>query len=902
MLWAATSLSAQEETLVDRALFFDDPAVVDVKISPDGQWLAFRAPHEGTAQLWLAGLQAGVDSGVRVSDGPAQSFVWSTDSEHLLFLRDRDGDENYHLYAVPADTIGSAAPRDLTPYGAIQARIYSLPRSAPGIVVVGLNDRDPQAHDVYRIDIASGARELVLRNDAEVSDWVTDLDGNVRIGVRYGPDGGVEFIRVAGDSINVIFGCAPHETCTPVRFHRDGRRLYLATNRGDRDLTELVLLHPVSFEEEPVDRDPEGRVDFGDAVFSPASDALVATVYYDDTTRIYMQDSVFGRDLDRLAQDLSFSALALNSATDNGALWIVHVESDSDPGSAYLFHRWNSTVDLIVEERSGLPRERLATTTWIRYQARDGDQVPALLTLPPGDSAAGLPAVLLPHHDPWTPDRWGFDPLVQFLASRGYAVLQPNFRGSRGYGKLYVSVANDTARTELLQQDMADGARYLVNSGIADPNRIGIVGFGFGGYAVLAALASTPDLFAAGVAIGAITDLPAFLDGLPSYDTFGRPRWTRRLGDPQVPEELARLQKQSPARTANRITAPVLLAHGINDPRVSSDQSERMVAALRAVGNGPDYLRIAGEGRHLRRAATRIAFAAVLERFLALHLGGSVQDSIVPAVAVLINAMTVGSGDVLGPAAVAFTAPLPLADGSRIQSATLVYRVTTSEGNETEIVRSIEIASTGGRDIWRTIDSAMVPVYEVVEFDAANFADPNFDFPEPVASGDLSPAADTVEVDRHTLLPIQRRIGGQVTFFINYHQDSVVGEFEVAGFIDDITVLLEAPVFADGAGLDLVIAGLPLAEGYETLLRVFDAQLRQVVPLSLTVTGLESVQTPAGTFDVFQITLTPIGVRDARPRSLQVRQQPPHYVVRDITSFRGENGDVVQTSELVRLR
>ena len=908
MLCVATSLAAQQvrppAPLLDRARFFEDPALANVQISPDAQWLAFRAPHDGVMQLWIAPTHGVLDSAVRLSDGPAESFVWSRDSRYLLFFRDRDGDENYHLYAVDADTAGAGVPRDLTPYGAVRARIYALPGSAPEAIIAGLNDRDPTAYDVYRIDIASGERELVRRNDAQVADWVTDLDGNVRLGVLRGPDGSVDLLRVSGDTLSPVFGCAPDETCRPIRFHWDGRRVYIATNRGDRDLTELILFHPDTFEEELVERDPEGRVDFGEAVFSPGSDALVATVYHDDTTRIYSQDSVFTRDLARLAEHLRFAGLALGSASGEGALWIVHVEGDTDPGSTYLFDSWNNTIDLVGEWRPQLSPDRLATSVWISYATRDGSRVPALLTLPPGDSTSNLPAVLLPHDGPWTRDRWRFNPLVQFLANRGYAVLQPNFRGSRGYGKAFLAAGNGAWGTGVMQHDLTDAVRYLTERGIADPGRLGIVGFGYGGYAALAALAFTPDRFAAGVAVSAMTDLPRFLADLPPYEALARASLYYRVGNPDLPEERARLESQSPALAARRMTQPVLLAHGVNDPQVSIDQSERMVAALRAAGNAADYLRIAGEGHRLRRATNRIAFAAVLERFLALHLGGRVQDSLATDIADLVNAMTVGAGDALG-AAGASTAPLPEADGSLIQRATLVYRVTTSDGDETEFVRRIVRTRANRRDIWRVIDSTMVPVFPQLEFDTTGLAaDPRGALPEPPpreppAAAELAPAADTMDVDRRTLLPLQRRVGGPVTIMIDYTADSVSAEFEVSGFFDDVHVRLEAPVFADGSGLELVIAGLPLTEGYETGLRVFDMQLRQVVPLTLTVTGTERVDTPAGRFDAFRVTLTPVDVRDAESRSLLVRQQAPHVVIRADMRVAGDPTGFTQTVELI---
>jgi dipeptidyl aminopeptidase/acylaminoacyl peptidase len=900
-LWmlCATSVAAQQAPLLDRTTFFDDPMVADLQISPSGQLLAFRAPYDGTMHLWIGSLSGGVDSAVLIADTQADSFVWSRDSQYLLFLRDSGGDENHHLYAVEADTSGIGVPRDLTPYGAVRVLIYALPDSAPDVVIAGINDRDPQAHDVHRFSIATGERTLVRRNDYEFADWVADLEGNIRLGVRYGPDASVELVRLRGDTLTLVYSCTPDETCTPIRFHRDGRRVYLASDHGDRDLTELVLLNVGTLEEEPVERDPEGRVDLGSVVFSPGSELLVATVYHDDTTRVYGQDSVFTRDLGVLSEALPFAGISFGSASAEGAMWTVHVESDTNPGAWYLFHRWIGTVDLIAVARPGFPQDRLAPTDWIRYPTRGGGQIPALLTLPP-DTTLNLPAVLLPHDGPWTSDRSRFDPLVQFLASRGYAVLQPNFRGSSGYGKAFRSAGNDAWGTGVMQHDLIDGARYLIDRGIAQADRIGIVGFGYGGYAALAALVFTPDLFAAGVAVGAMADLPSFLERLPAPERYALPRWYRRVGDPAEPEAHARLESQSPALATSQISKPMLLAHGVNDARVAVSQSDRMVAAVRATGGEADYLRIPDEGHELHHPANRIAFAAALERFLALHLGGIVQEELAADVADRVASMTVDAGGAVGAAALLRTAPLPQADGSRIRRAELVYRISASDGPEAEFVRRIERTSFNRRDIWRVIDSTMVPVFPEFEFDTAGLqADPDAAIPDFAPTGEMEPAADTVDLDRRTLLPIRRRTGGPITLALDFWADSITGEFEVGDFIDDLNISLEAPVFADGAGLELVIAGLPLAEGYQAGLRVFDAQLQQVVPLRLTVTGTTRIETPAGEFDVFQVALSPVDMPDAESRSLQVRQQAPHVMIRGEVRVAGDATGFTQTIELV---
>ncbi len=900
VLCATTAVSAQQAPLLDRGQFFEDPVVSDLKISPDGRLIAFFAPFAGERQLWLSRLHLGVDSAVRVSDGPAQSFAWSRDSRYLLFLRDEGGNENFHLYAVEADTLGTGVPADLTPEAGVQARIYALPDSEPGIVVAGLNDRDPRSHDVYRIGIPSGARELIRQNDDEIADWVTDLDGIPRLAVRYGPDGGTELLRVDGDTLTPAFGCLPDETCMPLRYHQANRRVYVVTDQGERERTELVLFHPETFEIEFVDSDPEASVDFGEAVFEPGSDVLVATVYHDDTTRIYAQDSVFAIDLEWLAERQSVGSLRLESASANDALWILKEQNDTNPGTYYLYNRWYDTVEPLAEAMPALAPSYLASSSWVSYRTSDGENIRALLTLPRRDSVVNLPAVILTHDGPEDRVCKSFDPMVQFLANRGYAVLQPNYRGSSGFGKEFLASGNRSWGTGVAQQDLTDGVRFLVGEGIADEGRVGILGFGYGGYSALAGLAFTPELYAAGAAVGAMTDLSSFVTDASEYEQLSSTLTHHRIGDPDIPDDHSRLESQSPLRAVGEVTRPTLLAHGVNDPRVSATHSERMVAALRSAGRDAEYLRVAGEGRRFRNVTNRSALAAALERFFGEHLGGRVQQALAGDLGEVLANITIDAGEPLGAAALALTAPLPATNGASVEPATLVYRISTSDGGETELTRTVVDETLEGREIWRVIDSTLVPVLAAFEFDSTQFMDDNFEF-EPELTGELMAAADTVDVDRTSLLPLRRRTGGLSSMSVDFSADRVTGEIFVSDFVDDIDVPLEAPVFSDGLGLDVAVAGLPLAEGYQTGLRSFDVQLGQVVPQILSVTGTERVETAAGTFDVYRVTLEPVGMRYAEPRSLLVRQEAPHILIRSVIQVQSEFGNYDQTTELISL-
>jgi len=891
LLCAFSPIDAQRAPLVDRGLFFDDPAVTDIEISPNGRLFAYRAPFDGQLQLWLSRVHLGVDSAVRVSDGPAEEFFWTRDSESLLFLRDENGDENFHLFAVDADTTGVASPRDLTPIANVRARVYALPDSEPGTVVVGLNDRDPRADDVYRIDIGTGARELVLENVERVSHWVTDLLGVPRIGVRFGEDGGTEILRVRGDTVTPAFGCSPDETCIPLRFHQANRRLYMVTDQGERERTELVLFHPETFEVELVHGDPDESVDISDAIFASGSNLLVATVYRDDTTRIYAQDSVFAIDLDRISRRQPVASLSIDNSSANEALWVLRQESPSSPARYYLYNRWYDSLNTIASERPSLTPAMLAESEWVSYGASDDEEIAALLTLPRSDSTIGLPTVIIPHDGFWSTLNGSFDPMVQFLANRGYAVLQPRYRGPRELGMQLPSAG-------FMQQDLAEVARYLVERGIADPDRVGIVGSGPGGYSAMAAMAFESWTYAAGVAFGAVADLVAYVADVDENDLLIQPALFQRLGDPELPEERQRLESQSPIRAADSIDRPVLLAHGVNDSRVDVTQTERLVHALRTTGTETEYLRMPDEGDRIRRAPNRNAFAAALERFLADNLGGRHQQAIRQDLADLLADLSVGTDAPLGPEVLALTAPLPSTDATDVEPATFVYRITTGEGDATELTRRLISETVNGQAIWRVIDSTLVPALGGFEFDSTQFMDDGFEF-EPELSGEMMPAADTIDIDRMTLLPLRRRTGGMATASVDFSEERVTGEMFVADFVDNIDVQLEAPSFSDGAALDVVIASLDLSEGYETSLRAFDIQLGQVVPFVLRVDGTDQIDTPAGSFDVFSVSLDPVGVRYAEPRALLVRQESPHLVIVSRIEVQNEFGTYEQTTELV---
>jgi len=641
--------SGQLPPLLDREIFFGDPQVAYGSLSPDGRFVAFAKPLDGVLNVWVKGLREPFSAARPVtadSTRPVTGFFWTQDSRAVLFVQDKGGDENFRVYAVdptaqPAPGARVPVARDLTPYAKVQARIFAVPQAAPNEILVGLNDRDPRLHDVYRVDLRTGARTLVFRNDHNVAGWVADLPGRLRLGVRIMPDGGTEILRVAGDSLVRIYDCSREETCNPLQFHKDGRGAYLVTNKGEPDRTQLVLLDVATGAVEPVEGDPEGQVDFGQAIFSERTHDLLATSYTGDRVRIYARDSAFARDLRRLRAALPDGDLFFRTPSKDDRIWIVKTVLDVDNGPNYVYDRATGKVEMLYRPYPDIPVEHMAPMRAVRYPARDGLEIPAYLTLPKGVPARNLPAVILPHGGPWGRDAWGYASDVQFLANRGYAVLQPNFRGADGFGKRFLNLGNGQWGTGTMQHDITDGARWLVAQGIADPKRVAIMGGSYGGYATLAGVTFTPDVYAAGVSIVGPSSILTLLKSIPPYWEPIRKIFAVRVGDLENPADVERLKAQSPLYSATQITAPLLVVQGANDPRVNKAESDQIVVALRNLGRDVEYLVAPDEGHGFAGELNNLATFAKVEAFLGRHLGGRYQAEMRPPIRERLDVLTV---------------------------------------------------------------------------------------------------------------------------------------------------------------------------------------------------------------------------------------------------------------------
>jgi dipeptidyl aminopeptidase/acylaminoacyl peptidase len=863
--------------LIDRQLFFGDPEIAGAQLSPDGKLIAFIKPLDGTRNIWVKRTQDPFESARPITADtkrPIPAYFWSRDGKLILYVQDQGGDENFNVYAV--DPAASPAPgqrvpaaRNLTDVKKVRAAIYSVPKTDPDTIYVGLNDRDPAWHDLYKVKLSTGERTLLRKNTERVTDWVFDLKGQLRMATRSAENGDTEVLRVDADGFKKVYSCNVFETCYPARFHKDGQRVYMVTNTGGADLARLVLFNPATGSEELVESDPLGRVDFDDPLFSERTDELIGTAYTDDKRRVYWRDKAFAADYDLLRKRLPNKEIRFGSATRDEHLFLVAAVSDTEPGESYLFDRTSKKLTLQYRVFDKVPRQHLAEMKVVRYKSSDGLEIPAYLTLPKGVPAKNLPLIVLPHGGPWGRDEWRYSPLSQFLANRGYAVLQPNFRASTGYGKKFLDAGNHEWGQKM-QDDLTWGVKYLVAEGIADPKRVGILGGSYGGYATLAGLAFTPDVYAAGVSIVGPSNLITLLESIPPYWESVRKVFTERMGDPSTPEGRGQLERQSPLNSADKIKAPLMVVQGANDPRVNKAESDRIVIALRDRGFPVEYIVAPDEGHGFARPVNNLAMFAAAEKFLAKHLGGRAQESMTAEAATRLKEITVDPKSVEAPkraAASSVTVPKPASD---LKPGTASYKANIEIGGQT-IPMSItrEVKEEGGQ--WAVTETAKTGM------------------------GDIT---DKTLLEKGTLIPSGRSIHqGPVTVELQFKDGKATGTMTVNGQAKPVETALGGPLFADGAGGNLALAALPLAEGYAATYRNFDVQAQKAKLVQMKVAGAEKVTVPAGTFDSLKLEVT--SAEGGAEKTTVWVDPATHQVLKTVSVVPQMNGAVI-TSELTQ--
>ena len=648
-------LHAEQPPIIDRQLFFGEIQIAGAQISPDGQYISFLKPYKGTRNIWVKKASEPFSAARPLSaeaTRPIRSYFWSRDSKYVLYAQDAAGDENFNIYAIdPAaaadQATGVPATRALTNLKGVRTMIFAVPKSKPDVLFIGLNDRDPRWHDLYELHISTGEKTLVRKNTEQIANWDFDNDGNLRLAERTNQAGDTEILRVDPDGFKQIYSCSVLEDCGVSGFDASNKQVYLVTNKGSLDLTELETLDPATGATSKVESDPENRVDLNNVEISDVDYRILFTQYEDDRFRLYFRDKAFEKEYHWLQSKLPGKEINFGSRSKDENIWIVNASSDTEPGETYLWNRKAQTLELQYRIREELPRASLSERKPYHFKSSDGLEIPAYLTLPKGLPTKNLPLIVLPHGGPWGRDSFGYDTFAQFLSNRGYAVLQPNFRASTGYGKKFLNAGNGEWGRKM-QDDLTWGVKALVADGTADPKRVGIFGGSYGGYATLAGVAFTPDVYAAAVAYVAPSNLITLLDAIPPYWEAGRKQMYTRMADPTTPDGKALLVAESPLTQAKAIVTPLMVVQGKNDPRVNVRESNQIVAAVRDNGKPVEYLVAPDEGHGFARPINNLALVTAMETFFAEHLGGRYQKEVPPDVEAKLKEITVDPKTVNG--------------------------------------------------------------------------------------------------------------------------------------------------------------------------------------------------------------------------------------------------------------
>jgi dipeptidyl aminopeptidase/acylaminoacyl peptidase len=592
--------------------FFRNPERSRFQLSPDGKSLAFMQPHHGRMNVFVQPRAGGEP--VRVTS-ETERDVWGyfwKGSSRIVYQKDFKGDENVHVVVVNADGKNLV---DLTPFEKVRANIIDDRFDHDDEIIISMNRRNPEVFDVYRVDLNTKQLTLIAENPGNVTGWVTDHTGCIRLAhvtdgvnasIMHRPDQSALFTTVITTSFK--------EQIEPLFFDFDNKLLFASSNIG-RDKAAIVRLDPATAKEESlIFQHPE--VDVSGLAFSRKRKVYTEVQFLTEKRQRKFFDAETEAIYADLQKRLPGYEIDLQSGNRDENVFVVAAWSDRTQGVRYLYDAAAKTLSKLAEIAPWLDESDLAEMKPITYQARDGLTIHGYLTLPKG-GGKNLPLIVNPHGGPWARDGWGYNPEIQFLANRGYAVLQMNFRGSTGYGRTFWE-AGFKQWGRKMQDDVTDGVKYAIAQGIADPKRICIYGVSYGGYSALAGLAFTPELYACGVDFVGVSNLFTFLTTIPPYWKPMLDMFYEMVGNPETDKDL--LAAASPALHADNIRAPLFIAQGAQDPRVNINESDQMVAALKKHGIAVEYLVKENEGHGFANEENRFEFYDAMEKFLQKHL------------------------------------------------------------------------------------------------------------------------------------------------------------------------------------------------------------------------------------------------------------------------------------------
>ncbi|MEM8719548.1 MAG: S9 family peptidase [Cyanobacteria bacterium P01_G01_bin.39] len=605
----------QLPTLIPREILFGNPERISPKLSPDGRYIAYIAPDEkNILQVWLRTLEQ--EAAKKLTDDKKRgirAFFWTYNPEQLIYLQDADGDENFHLYAVD---IKHNIVRDLTPFQGVNADVIALESQFPSEILVGLNLNNRAKFDVYRINLNNGAVEFDTDNPGNILSWTADANFQIRAAVAATPDGGSELLyrETVDKPWKTLRHWSPDDEGGVLDFAEDGKTLYLIASH-EANASRLLSLDLVNYQETVMAEDEQYDVSY--TISHPTARQIQAVAFYRDKLQWQILDEKITSDWEAITSVRS-GEVNLISRDLADKTWLVCYVIDDGPIYYYIYDRANQSSSLLFSHRPELESLPLVSIQPVSYPARDGLTINGYLTVPQGLDAP-YSTVMLVHGGPWARDVWGYNPMAQWLANRGYAVLQPNFRGSTGYGKAFVSAANRQWGAKM-HDDLIDGVNWLVSEAIAERDKIAIMGGSYGGYATLVGLTFTPEVFACGIDIVGPSNLITLMQSIPPYWEPMMAMFQHRVGNFETESEF--LKSRSPLFFVDQIQKPLLVGQGANDPRVKEAESEQIVNAMRQAGKPVEYVLYTDEGHGFARPENSLHFYGVVEEFLAQHLGG----------------------------------------------------------------------------------------------------------------------------------------------------------------------------------------------------------------------------------------------------------------------------------------
>ncbi len=614
--------------IIPREAFFGNPDKASVQISPDGKRISYLAPVNGVLNVWVGPAHdpSAAKPVTKDTKRGIRGYFWAKNPGYILYVQDKGGDENWHVYSTDLATNKTL---DLTPISGVQARVQEVSPDFPDEILVAINERDKRWHDIYRVNIRTGVKSLIQQND-EFTGFLTEDDMKIHFGVKMTQDGGSEIHRLTGANSWTLFAKIGQEdvmTTNPIGLDESGKNLFMIDSR-DRNTAALISYGLESGQSRILAKDNQADIA---GVFAHPTRKIIQAVQSNYTRRRWqvLDPSIEG-DFKYL-ETVSDGEFNVTSRTHDDRLWTVAYVLDQGPVRYYLYNRDKNEAKFLFTNRKALEKAKLAKMHPIVIKSRDGLNLVSYLTLPVGTDHDGngrpdkaMPMVLFVHGGPWARDTWGYNPYHQWLANRGYAVLSVNYRGSTGFGKDFIN-ASTFEWAGKMHDDLIDAVAWTIKEGIADKDRIGIMGGSYGGYATLVGLTFTPDVFACGVDIVGPSSIITLMEAIPPYWKPILEMFTKKVGDHRTEEGRKFLASRSPITHVDKIRKPLLIGQGANDPRVKQAEADQIVAAMKKHNIPVIYVLYPDEGHGFRRPPNSMSFNAVTEAFLGKYLGGRVE-------------------------------------------------------------------------------------------------------------------------------------------------------------------------------------------------------------------------------------------------------------------------------------